>query len=247
MSPLTFTETTFISPVLQISWRVDLHFLTYGKNHDPFIGSVMPENFRITEITLGGSQYRITRILLECLSVVQTVSHTLYLAIAGRSIESYDRTGTKACRIILINHTGTTEDSSQRIGRNGYRLMFPIHQVCTGGMSPMHISPHRTVRIVLIKQMINTIFIYHTVRIIHPAILRSEVIKRTETLAIGCIKLIGKFHFIPANSRIGYQLEVERKWFIIKSGEIYRNKIVYLIYSQTNIHIAHYVIIGYHI
>ena len=247
MSTLAFTKTTFIRPVFQISRRIDLHFLSHSKNHNPFIGSIVPKYFRIAEVTLGGGQDRITCILLECPTIIQTISHALHLTIAGRSIESYDCTGTKACRIIFINHTWTTEYGSQCIRCNGYRLMFPTYKVCTSGMSPMHISPHWTIRIVLIEQMVNTIFIHHAIRIIHPAILGSKVIKRTEVLTVCRIKLIRKLHFIPANSRIRNQLEVKGKWFIIKSGEIYWNKVVYLIYSQTNIHVAYYIIVCYHI
>ena len=114
-------------------------------------------------------------------------------------------------------------------------------------MSPVHIPPHRTVRVVLIKQMINTILIYHSIRIIHPSISWCKVINRTEFFTIGSIIFIRKFHFFPAYSRIRDKLKIERKMFVIKSGKVNWYKVIYFIYSQTDIHVTHYVVIGYHI
>ena len=58
-------------------------------------------------------------------------------------------------------------------------------------MPPVHIPPHRAIRIVLIEQMILTILVYHAVRIIHPSPSRREMIGRTEFLPVRRIKLIG--------------------------------------------------------
>ena len=111
MSTLSFTEITFISPILQVGWRINLHLLPYGENHNPFLGTIMPNHFRITEITLRRSQNRITRVLFKSLSIIKTVSHALYLAITCWSIKSNNGTGTKSGSIILIHYTRTTENS----------------------------------------------------------------------------------------------------------------------------------------
>ena len=81
-------------PALQVGRRVYLHFLPYGKNHDPFLGIFVPDDFRVTEVALRGSQDGISRILLEGLSVVKAIGHALHLAVACRCIESNDGTGT---------------------------------------------------------------------------------------------------------------------------------------------------------
>ena len=141
MSSLSFTETTFISPVFQIGRRVELHFLSHSKNHNPFVSSIMPEYFRIAKVSLCRSQNRITRILFESLSIIKAISHALHLAFACRSIESDDGSGTETSRIILIYYARTAEDSTECIGGDSYRLMFPGNEVGAGGMSPAQVSP----------------------------------------------------------------------------------------------------------
>ena len=125
--------------------------------------------------------------------------------------------------------------------------MFPIDKIRTGSMPPVHISPHGAIRIMLIEQVVNTVLIYHSIGIVHPTVSRSEVINRTKCFAIGSIEFIRKLHLFPADSRIRDKLKVERKMFVLKSGKINRYEIVYFIDSKTYIHIAHHVIIGYHI
>ena len=51
----------------------------------------------------------------ECLSIIDTVSHTLYLAIACRSIKSHYSSSTKSSCIVFIDHTRTTKYSTQCI------------------------------------------------------------------------------------------------------------------------------------
>ncbi len=75
----------------------------------------MPEDFRVTEITLRRSKDRIPVIFLERSAVVQAIGHTLHLPVAGRGIESHDSASAKPRGIILIHHTATAEDRTQGI------------------------------------------------------------------------------------------------------------------------------------
>ena len=198
VSTLSFTEFALQRPVLQVGRRVYLHFLPYGKNHDPFLGIFVPDDFRVTEVALRGSQDGISRILLEGFSVVKAIGHALHLAVACRCIEGNDGTGTEPGRIILVDNTRATENCSQRIGRNGISVMLPSDEVRTGGMSPMHVPPHGAVGIMLVEQMVDPVFVEHSVRIIHPTVSRAEMIHRTEFLPVRNIEFIRQFHFFPA-------------------------------------------------
>ena len=191
MRSLSFPEAALIRPVLQIGRRIELHLLPYGEHHDPFIGFLMPEDFRVAEITLRRSKDRIPVIFLERPAVVQAIGHTLHLPVAGRGIESHDSASAKTGGIILIHHTATAEDRTQGIRGDRHRLMLPMNQVLADRMPPVHIPPHRAIRIVLIEQMILTILVHHAVRIIHPSPSRREMIGRTEFLPVRRIKLIG--------------------------------------------------------
>ena len=110
-------------------------------------------------------------------------------------------------------------------------------------MSPVHIAPHGAIRIILIIQMIFSIFIKHTVGVVHPTIDRSVMIERTEHFSVGIIKRIGKFQFFPAGichgiayigtAVAGMNVESYRLTFILLQSK--RNKIVDTVDSQPNL------------
>ena len=82
MRSLAFTEFTLHCPILQIGRRIDLHLLPYRQDHNPSSRSFMPQHFRITEVTLSGSQYRVAGIFPESLSIIQAIRHALHLTVA---------------------------------------------------------------------------------------------------------------------------------------------------------------------
>ena len=61
-------------------------------------------------------------------------------------------------------------------------------------MSPVHIAPACTIRIVLVEEVVLAIVIHHTIGVIHPAISRGKVETRTIGLVIGIVKGIGRFY-----------------------------------------------------
>ena len=56
----------------------------------------------------------------------------------------------------------------------------------------MHISPFRTIRIVLVAKMIDAIFIKHSVGVIHPAIAWRMVVNRAIVICVFYIPFVGK-------------------------------------------------------
>ncbi len=166
------------------------------------------------------------------------MSHTLYLSvlIAGGSIEGDDRTGTVTGRIILVHNGTAGKDMPHRITGQGNRKMFPMNQVTAYGMPPMHISPYRTVRIILKVKMIFAILINQSVRIIHPTIQRSMVIKRTEFITVGRIERVGEFHLFPAYGILRRFADTDNRLFC-SGRQFERDEIIRFLFSQTDIHI----------
>jgi hypothetical protein len=68
---------------------------------------------------------------------------------------------------------------------DSYGQMFPMHQVSAYGVSPAHVAPHGGVRIVLVKEMIFSIEVYKTVRVVGPVLCWREVKGRPVSLVIG--------------------------------------------------------------
>ena len=202
LNSVPFSETAHIIPVFQILRIIETHFFISRNNHHPFIFRFISENFRVTEIfqTTRRAQDRIILIFRKGTTIVITVSQTLNLSvlIAGRSIESQNRACSITGHILLIDNGTPGEDMPQCVTGNGRSQMFPVHQVFADRMSPMHISPFGTVRVILIIQMIFSIFINQSVSIVHPTIEGSMVVNRTKLIRIGCIECIGQPDFFPA-------------------------------------------------
>ena len=191
---VSFSEATHIVPVLQILRIIETHFFIGRNNHNPFIFRFIPENFRITEVfqTVRRTQNGVLLIFSKCPPVILAKSKTLYLPVfvTGRSIKSQNTPCSVTGYILLIDNRAARKDMSQCVTGNSWFQMFPMHQVFTDRMSPMHISPFRTIRVILKIQMIFSIFIHQPVSIIHPAIKGSMMINRTKLFCIGSIKCI---------------------------------------------------------
>ena len=191
---VSFAKATQVVPVFQIMGVIETHFLIGRDNHHPFTLRCIPEDFRVTEIfqTIGRTQNRILFVFSKCPSVILAKSKTLYLPVfvTGRSIKSQNTPCSVTGYILLIDNRATRKDMSQCVTGNSWFQMFPMHQVFADRMSPMHISPFGTIRVILKIQMIFSIFIYQSVCIIHPAIKGSMMINRTKLFCIGSIKCI---------------------------------------------------------
>ena len=106
--------------------------------------------------------------------------------------------------------------------------MFPVHQILAHRMSPVHVAPHRAVRIILIEQVILTIFIYQSVGIVHPSVERSMVIQGTVLVCIGRVKSIRKLEFFPTQSLLR-QVTDTHGYLFLSLRQSKGNKIVHFL------------------
>ena len=70
-------------------------------------------------------------------------------------------------------------------------------------MAPRHVLPFRSVRIPLVIQMPYAILVKHSVRIVHPAVQRRVMIRRTVFLAVGGIERVRHVEIVPAHILLG--------------------------------------------
>ena len=256
MSTVSFAEATFKCPVFQIGRRENLHFLSHCEHHDPAFCCFVPKNFRVAEITSFGYKYGVVFVFGESASVVSAISDALYLTVAVLCIDGDDCACSEAGCIVMIYHGRAAEDSTKRIRcyRNG--AVFPVYEVFADSVSPVHVSPFGAIRVVLVKKMVFTVFIDHSVRVVHPSVKGREVIGRTKLFTVGRIEGVGEFHFLAASGIIrrkidtdrivGVHLELERDRFAGKVGKVYRNKVIYFMYGETHVEVFHLFIINDH-
>src|ERR1700676_3691531 len=62
--------------------------------------------------------------------------------------------------------------------------MLPMHQVAANSMAPAHMTPSVAERIVLIEEVVLSLVVHQSVRIIHPILFRREMELRTEWFRI---------------------------------------------------------------
>ena len=192
MAAIFLTKGTFVGPVGQVLWTVDIHFLTSSKNQVPFLNFRIPKHLRVTEIFFGAYQHGIGLILLECYTVVCRYCHRLHLTLSCRGVEGHYTV------VLLINHTRTAENLPQGIGFNCGGLRFPVNEVTRCRVSPCHILPHRAVGVPLIIQMIYPVFIEHTIGVVHPSVSRSMVIRGAVRFTVLRVKRVAQLHLFPA-------------------------------------------------
>ena len=133
---------------------------------------------------------------MESITAIGAISHTLRLGIllAIGCIKGDNRILAISCHTLLIYYRTSRKNMPHRVAVNRRFYLFPINKIMTYSMSPMHISPHRTVGVILITEVVDPIFIKHTNRVVHPSIGRGMMIRRTIEIGIGHIPNIREFH-----------------------------------------------------
>jgi len=137
-----------------------------------------------------------------------------------------------------------------RVAGDSWIEMLPMNQVLAHSMSPVHIAPLTSVWVILEIEMILSILIYHTVRVVHPTIERSEVIRWAIVIGIGGIKSIAELHEIHSQGiflqtenldnshitldRLACSILLQREW----------HEVIYTILCQTHIHPGIFLITG---
>ena len=126
---------------------------------------------------------------MESITAIGAISHTLclriFLAIGG--IKGDNRILAISCHTLLIYYRTSRKNMPHRVAVNRRFYLLPINKIMTYSMSPMHISPHRTVRVILITEVVDPIFIKHSNRIVHPSVRRGMMIRRSIVVGIGNI------------------------------------------------------------
>jgi len=176
---------------VKVGRRVDAHFLTCRQYQIPSIDIVVPEHFRVSEISHVRSDDRISGIFDERTPAVGTVCKTLRLVVTGSRVYGDDCVFPESSRVVFINHATATEDCAESIRPDGIVEMLPMNKIAANGMSPSHVFPLRSVRIILIVEMIFAVAEEHSVRVVHPTIERSVMDERTVHLYVGAVESVG--------------------------------------------------------
>ena len=61
--------------------------------------------------------------------------------------------------------------------------MLPVNEIGAGGVRPIHISPHRGLRVVLMKHVIAATEIDRTIGIVHPVVRGKQMILGAKGIA----------------------------------------------------------------
>ena len=168
-----------------------MHFFIGRNNHIPLLQWLIPKDFWVTEVlySIKWLQNWILLIFMEGITAIGAISHTLCLSIllAIGCIKGDNRILAISCRTLLIYYRTSRENMPHRVALKRRFNLFPMDKVTTDSMSPMHISPHRTVGVILITEVVDPIFIKHTNRVVHPSVRRGMMIRRTIIVGIGDI------------------------------------------------------------
>ena len=142
----------------------------------------IPSHFRVAEISNIALQYGVAFVLGKGISAVGTIGDGLVLSDFLRLREdSHYSVLAKAGGVVAVNDNGTGEDGTDRIRGEGNRVLLPTQEIGRSSMSPVHRSPCRTERIVLVVEMPDAgrLVIEHTIRVVHPVRLGRVMIDRT--------------------------------------------------------------------
>ena len=102
-------------------------------------------------------------------------------------------------RAIVENCAAAKNSVSVRSGGRGIkgnRLLMPVNHIGTSGMSPIHIAPSCTLRIVLVEHVVDAAVENGSVRIVHP-------IARGHQVKLRATRVSGKFAAEGGAVRVG--------------------------------------------
>ena len=106
-------------------------------------------------------------------------------------------------------------------------------------MSPVHVAPGASVRIVLVVEVIYPVLVEHPVRVVHPSVGRGMVDCRSPFLSVGRVEFVRQGNVFPADGRCRHALDIDSDAFPSKCGKVERHIIVHLFPCQpVNIRLA---------
>ena len=227
-----------VIPLFEILGLVEACLLVGRDYHVPALALGIPEHLGVAEVaqSIEGCEHRVSLILGEGTAVVIAVGHALYLSVlvAGRCIESHDGILAIPGSVACIHHAATREDVSQGIARDGWVELFPVYQVAAYGMSPVHVSPHASIGVVLEVEMIFAVLVYHSVRIVHPSINGCEMIRGAVVIGLGSIKRIAELHQVEGQRLLGQTQNLHLGTLPLSQGKGY--EIVGSVLGETYVH-----------
>ena len=146
-------------PVLQIARRIDQRPVLVRKHHDhdPALRRGVPEYVRIPEIRHVQIEHRIAGV--ECKAAAAIVAKGQRLALPLRAmarcggIDCHHRIRPKARTVRSVDHGGPGKDHVCTGLGNRHRQFGPRGQIGADGVTPTHMAPALTFRVVLVKQM----------------------------------------------------------------------------------------------
>ena len=121
-----------------------------------------------------------------------------------------------------------------RVASDGWVEVLPVNQVLAYGMSPVHVAPLTSVWVILEIEMILSILIYHTVRVVHPTIERSEVIRWAIVIGIGGVECIAELEQVKCQGILLQTENLDCSSLTLSQSE--RHIVIRTILSQANVH-----------
>ena len=119
-----------------------------------------------------------------------------------------------------------------------YRLVLPVDQVRAGGMAPVHVAPHRRVRIVLVVEVIHAVLEEQAVGVVHPAISGGMVVIGTVLVRRHGRRRVGEADLLPR--RLGVDaFEMDIALVHAEIRQVHRHAIVGLFARQGEPDIRH--------
>ena len=163
----------------------------------PFLCLFVPDHIRVTGFSFKCDD-RVSIVDAEGITIIITISKTLHLTGACGGVKSNDSVFSETGSVVMVNDRTSAEYCSESILSDSDRFVFPVDKVFGNRVSPSHILPFGAVRIHLVIKMPFTVFVKHSVRVVHPTIKRSVVENRTVfELSIRSVKCIGKNYVFP--------------------------------------------------
>ena len=173
------------------------------RHHNPVLGALMPEDFRVAKIRHVQVNHRIACVLREGTSAIIAVGDVLRLqrlaicTFLGMAGVNGDQTGNvhllknrrvrvlaESAAVFPIHHHAARKDHYAVFLGDRRRQLLPVDEIRAHGVTPSHMSPLVAERVVLIEEVIFASEVHRAVRVVGPVDGRREVILR----AIGFVE-----------------------------------------------------------
>ena len=167
-------------PVLQVGRGIERDFVFVGldQDHRPALRLFVPEDFGVSEaLRFDVQDGRAAVVKGPCSAVVRGIGQRLRLDAARIVVARPNRDhggivrGPESRRVAGVDDGGAREDAVLVGSGYGDSLFFPMHEVAGDGVPPRHVSPVRSLRIVLVEKVVLALVVDESVGIVHPVAL----------------------------------------------------------------------------